>query len=97
MSLREEIENLALMMSLADTKFNTSIFQKPIRQAQMLWYNFPYIKKRTKKPHASNLILNGKFQTPLNIKSLHKRGIDLSLLNPPNSAFWTNNKVEQTL
>lgn len=93
---RDRVADILLLLAVCDTVHQDSIFYddlKTFRNVIRLFYKFPV--NDYKKLQASNLLYKDKFQTQKDLKRLRDEGIDISRLNPPNSAFWTNTNIEE--
>lgn len=102
--LRDEVSTALLYMTLIDTVHREHYFASDLRMLSNIFRLFYSLKKNGDDgiPHASNLVMRNsssrqeplRFMTQEELNELSEKGQDLSLLNPPNSAFWTNNQVE---
>lgn len=94
--LKEELVTIGLVLETIDYEYQDHLYRGMIRGVKNVikpFYRIPY--NEVDKAQASNLTKNGKILDPSEVKELFNKGADLSLLNPPNNAFWTNNKVEE--
>ena len=94
-TLRDKVEDLLLLLSLIETPYSKSIYTDYIHLLNMIKRRFYKIPKISKGPHASNLIKDGHFLKSDEVTELFQSGADLSLLNPPNTAFWQDNNIEK--
>jgi hypothetical protein len=98
LDLERKVETALLWYVAAYTVHPKGIFTSAIERARNLSENFfDYrIDERGGTP-ASNLLEKAGSQRILGlseIQNLQRRGFDLSRLDPPSSAFWVNNRVE---
>lgn len=92
--IQKKIGTLGLFIAVTDTILHEHFQYDLVNMIVTLGRNFFRISKASEQIEASNLMLNGKFLTANEIRNRKLSGQDISLINPPNSAFWQNNKVE---
>ena len=93
--IRDRVETTILFAAICRTITPSSIFTDTWKLIRTTYHNFYGLYKNDKNfRHATNLVSQGKFLSSAEIKTLAYQGYDISTLNPPSSAFWTNNNVE---
>lgn len=96
--IHETIETILLFYSSANTIHPEGIVKNTIDRLTNIARNFLTYEINDKdKVQASNLLdpKTSRFLDSSQISQLQEKGEDLSKLNPPSSAFWTNNEVEK--
>ncbi len=95
--VQDLLADTVLVASLCETKRGQHIFRDYKRALGAVIYNFHRvpIEPSDDRPEASNLYFGNRFLKPQEVKALRNRGTDLSRIDPPNSAFWSNNKIEE--
>lgn len=93
--LEERVSDISIILETIDYLYQDNLVRSDIRSLQNLIVPFHTIdKKDSWKSQASNLYLDGDFLSPEDIKRLMEKGLDISEIDPPSSAFWTNNEIE---
>jgi hypothetical protein len=102
--LRDQVFHILRLTSVLDLEHWEHFFRADLRTFSNLFRMYYTLRKDGNDgiPHASNLIKRDSrypnryyFLTPEALKNMHEKGEDLSKLDPPNSAFWTNNDVKK--
>lgn len=92
-----KVETILLWYAAGYTLYPEGIFTSAVERFKNLRENFfDYPVDDAGQTQASNLLLPSKdeFASGEELRRLRKNGVDLSKLDPPSSAFWTNNQVE---
>ncbi len=92
----KELDRLLLFASACETLNPQTYFSgylKILGNLRKAYQEVP-LGMRSDRPEASNLWNGQKFLSPSEILVLGKQGADLSKINPPQSAFWSDNAVE---
>lgn len=95
--IHEKVETTLLFLVGGYTIYPEGIFTSAVDRSKNLIRNFFNFKKNENDlTQASNLLnpATNAFLTDSEIAALQKKGEDISKLNPPSSAFWTNNDIE---
>ena len=90
-----EISTLMIYYQAVDSADGTNLFQVALESVKSLlppWYDIP--KQNAPEMEALNLLENGKFLSTEQLVKKHNQEVDFSLLNPPSSAFWNDNSIE---
>ena len=94
--IQDKVATIALVLDTIDYSYRDHLYKEDFKQIKNLIIPFHTISKADPiKFQASNLLYQGHFLEPAKLKELVKSGHDISTLNPPNSAFWTNNQIEE--
>lgn len=96
-AIEEKVETILLFFAAAYTVYPDGILTKIRDRGTTLIRNFLDVKKNdSDQVPASNLLdpKTGQFMTLAQVREMQKQKKDISVLNPPSSAFWTNNNVE---
>ncbi|MCB0383996.1 MAG: hypothetical protein KDD43_01285, partial [Bdellovibrionales bacterium] len=91
---RAEVENILVLIAQIETHHNVHWSYELVNSLKSYAQFFHEVPKTPEGPEASNLTANGYFLSPDEIGDLAAKNSDLSLLDPPNTAFWFNNRVE---
>ncbi|WP_413612659.1 hypothetical protein [Bdellovibrio sp. HCB-110] len=95
LEVHEKIEHILLFVAAGYTPYPDTIISHAVDRAKNLIENFfEFQIDDSGKTQASNLLLNGKFASPMDLANARKNGQDLSLLDPPSSPIWTDNDIE---
>lgn len=95
--IHEKVETILLFVAAGYTVYPEGIFTTAIDRSKSLLRNFFDFKKNDQGlVQASNLIdpQTKGFLSDAQITKLQSEGKDISQLNPPSSAFWTDNDIE---
>ena len=93
--IENEISTLMIYYQAVESYDNENLYKEALETVKSVlppWYDIP--KKNSPEKEALNLLENGEFLSTDQLVEKHTNKADLSLLNPPSSAFWKNNKVE---
>lgn len=94
--IRSKVETTLLWFAAGYTIYPKGLFTSLVERAKVLAENFfEFETDDSKALQASNLMAEGRFASQEDLERLRAQGIDLSTLDPPSSAIWTNNAVEQ--
>ncbi|MFT6068980.1 MAG: hypothetical protein ACJAT2_002225 [Bacteriovoracaceae bacterium] len=97
-AIKNKIAKYGIYLSLIDTYFQEDVDRDmvdQIRNFSKLFYKFK--RKNIDKDEASNLPSSSGegFMSQKEIKGLQSSGVDISTIDPPSSAFWEKNNVEE--
>jgi len=90
-----EISTLMIYYQAVESYDDENLYQVALESVKSLlppWYDIP--KQNLPEEEALNLQENGQFLSTEQLVEKHKQNVDFSLLNPPSSAFWTDNNIE---
>ncbi len=90
-----EISTLMIYYQAAESAGGTNLYQVALESVKSLlppWYDIS--KLTPPEMEALNLLENDQFLSTEQLVEKHKQNVDLSLLNPPSSAFWNDNNIE---
>ena len=93
--IENEISTLIIYYQAIESYDDENLYQVALESVKSLlppWYNIP--KQNLPEEEALNLLENGQFLSTEQLVEKHTKEADFSLLNPPSSAFWTNNNIE---
>ncbi len=93
--IENEISTLMIYYHAVESYEDENLYQVALETVKSLlppWYDIP--KQNAPEEEALNLLENGQFLTSEKLVEKHKQQVDFSLLNPPSSAFWTDNDIE---
>lgn len=95
--IHERVETILLFITAGYSPYPQGIFTKAFDRGKSLVRNFFDFNKNDRNlVQASNLLdpQTNEFLSAQKITELQNNDKDISKLNPPSSAFWTNNSVE---
>ena len=93
--IEDEISTLMIYYQAVESYEDENLLQVALESVKSLlppWYDIP--KQNPPEEEALNLLENDQFLSSEQLVERHKQNVDFSLLNPPSSAFWTNNIIE---
>ena len=106
--IEQRVETILLWYGSVYTIYPVGIFTSAVERIKNLRENFfDYPIDDSKATQASNLLLPSqkpsgtapvaeqRFATDADLRNLRSKGFDISQLDPPSSAFWSNNPVEE--
>jgi len=91
-----EISTLMIYYQAVESYDDENLYQVALESVKSLlppWYDIS--KQNLPEEEALNLLENGQFLSTEQLVEKHTKKADFSLLNPPNSAFWKNNNIEE--
>ncbi len=95
----QKVESILLWYAAGNTIYPEGIFTSAVERFKNMRENFfDYPLDDSAQTQASNLLLDSdktkRFATEAELSRLRQQGFDISKLDPPSSAFWTNNLIE---
>ena len=90
-----EIATLMIYYQVVESYDDENLYQEALETVKSLlppWYDIQ--KQNSPEKEALNLLENGQFLSTEKIIEKNTQKVDLSLLNPPSSAFWSDNNIE---
>ena len=93
--IENEISTLMIYYQVVESYENENLYKETLESVKSLlppWYDIP--KLNSPEEEALNLLDNGEFLSSKQLVEKHAQEVDFSLLDPPNSAFWKNNNIE---
>jgi len=93
--IEDEISTLMIYYQAVESYDDENLYQVALESVKSLlppWYDIP--KLNSPEEEALNLLDNDQFLSTAQLVEKHRQKVDFSLLNPPSSAFWTDNSVE---
>ncbi|WP_374001049.1 hypothetical protein [Bdellovibrio bacteriovorus] len=92
--IHEKVELILLFIAAGYTPYPMTIFTSLVERVKNLAENFfEFSIDDSAKTQASNLLLNGHFANQKELRAYQQAGNDLSKLDPPSSAIWTDNDI----
>lgn len=93
--IHEKVETILLFFAAGYTPYPKTMFTNTIETVKNWGENFfEFAIDDSGKIQASNLLLEGKFADQESLRKARRQGLDLSTLDPPSSAIWADNEVE---
>ena len=93
--IRNELSTLMIYYQAIEAYDNENLYQIALESVKSLlppWYDVP--KQSSPEQEALNLLENGQFLSTEQLREKYQKHTDISLLNPPSSAFWSDNDIE---
>ncbi len=93
--IEQEISTLMIYYQAVESYDDENLYQVALESIKSVlppWYDIP--KQSLPEEEALNLLENGQFLSTEQLVEKHAQKADFSLLNPPNSAFWVDNNIE---
>ena len=93
--IENEISTLMIYYQSVESYEDENLYQVALESVKSLlppWYDIPKLNSPEKE--ALNLLENGQFLSTEQLVEKHTKEVDFSLLNPPSSAFWSDNNIE---
>jgi hypothetical protein len=93
--IKDEISTLMIYYQAIESFDDENLYNVALESVKSLlppWYDIP--KRNSPEKEALNLLDKGHFLSTEQLVEKHRQREDFSLLNPPSSAFWTNNNIE---
>ena len=93
--INSEISTLMIYYEAVESYDDENLYQVALESVKSLlppWYDIP--KLNSPEEEALNLLENGEFLSSAQLVEKHTKNVDFSLLNPPSSAFWKDNSIE---
>lgn len=101
LQIHERVETTLLFLVTGYTIYPSSILDRLQNAAQSVLHSYFLLNKSSavgadgeKSTEASNLMWQGRFLSPQEINKWKQENKDISKLDPPSSAFWTNTDVQ---
>ncbi len=93
--IENEVSTLMIYYQTVEHYDDENLYQIALESVKSLlppWYDIP--KQNSPEEEALNLLENGQFLSTEQLVEKHANQVDFSLLDPPSSAFWKDNNVE---
>jgi len=93
--IEAEISTLMIYYQAVESYDDENLYQVALESVKSLlppWYDIP--KLNSPEEEALNLLENDQFLSTEQLIEKHRQEADFSLLDPPSSAFWKNNNIE---
>ena len=93
--IESEISTLMIYYQAVESYENENLYKEALETVKSVlppWYDIP--KQNSPEQEALNLVENGEFISSQQLVEKHAQEVDFSLLDPPSSAFWKNNNIE---
>jgi len=93
--IEKELSTLMIYYQAVESNSDENLYQVALESVKSLlppWYDIA--KQNAPEMEALNLLEGGEFLSTEQLVEKHRSNVDLSLFDPPSSAFWNNNKIE---
>lgn len=93
--IEDEISTLIVYYQAVESYDDENLYQVALESVKSLlppWYDIP--KLNSPEEEALNLLEGEQFLSTDQLVAKHSQNVDFSLLNPPSSAFWSDNDIE---
>lgn len=93
--IEDKISTLMVYYKAVESYDDENLYQVALESVKSLlppWYDIP--KLNSPEEEALNLLENDQFLSTEKLVEKHRQKMDFSLLDPPNSAFWSDNNIE---
>lgn len=93
--IEDEISTLMVYYQAVESYDDENLYQVALESVKSLlppWYDIP--KLNSPEEEALNLLEDEQFLSTDQLVEKHSQNVDFSLLNPPSSAFWSDNDIE---